>query len=182
LIAKLRGRYEVIIIDSPPIGIVSDALALLPLVDRTVMVAKNGSSSVPDLKQGARMLKDRGAAFVGLVLTSTDPEDLSSIDRKTLYRYAMGISAPASLDRRNRAVDEKALHLPWFTPPICSPTTFPTVPAGSATTIYAGSRSAAIPSTWQLRGQRCRVGCRRACISIAFLMTRARVSWTVSAT
>jgi succinoglycan biosynthesis transport protein ExoP len=104
LIAKLRSRYEVIIIDSPPIGIVSDALALLPLVDRTVIVAKNGSSSVAELKQGARMLKDRGAALVGLVLTSADPEDLSSIDRKTLYRYAMGISAPASPDRRSRAL------------------------------------------------------------------------------
>jgi Mrp family chromosome partitioning ATPase len=91
LLTELRSRYDAIIIDSPPLGIVSDALTLTPLVDQIILVAKDMDSSLNELQRGTRLLRERGAVVPGLVLTSVDPSQLSSVDKKTLHRYVMGV-------------------------------------------------------------------------------------------
>jgi succinoglycan biosynthesis transport protein ExoP len=91
LLADLRSRYDAIIIDSPPLGIVSDALTLTPLVDQILLVAKDVDSSLTELRRGTRLLQERGAVVPGLVLTSVDPNHLSSVDKETLHRYVMGV-------------------------------------------------------------------------------------------
>ena len=93
LLEKLRARYDAIVIDSPPVGIVSDALTLALLADQTILVAREGACTVQDLKRGLSMLRDRGAIIAGLVLTSVDPAEMSSVDRKTLDRYVKGVPA-----------------------------------------------------------------------------------------
>lgn len=40
LFAKLRGMYDYIIIDSAPVGIVSDTFALVRIIDATVYVCR----------------------------------------------------------------------------------------------------------------------------------------------
>ncbi|MEJ1961712.1 MAG: polysaccharide biosynthesis tyrosine autokinase [Gammaproteobacteria bacterium] len=95
LLAMLRNEYDVIVIDSPPVGLVSDALALTALVDQTLLIAKDGDASIADLQRGTRLLQERGAKIAGLVLTSVDPKGLSSVDRRTLHRYVMGVPMPA---------------------------------------------------------------------------------------
>ena len=91
LLNELRTRYDAIIIDSPPLGIVPDALTLTPLVDQIILVAKDMDSSLNELQRGTRLLRERGAVVPGLVLTSVDPSQLSSVDKKTLDRYVMGV-------------------------------------------------------------------------------------------
>jgi capsular exopolysaccharide synthesis family protein len=95
LLGKLRIQYDAIVIDSPPVGIVSDALTIAPLVDQTLIVAKDGDSSFSELKRATRLLQDRGATVAGLVLTSIDPHDMSSVDKKTLHRYVLGVPVKA---------------------------------------------------------------------------------------
>lgn len=91
LLGELRTRYDAIIVDSPPIGVVSDALILASLVDQTVIVAKEDETSTVELAHGTRLLKDRGANVAGLVLTGVDPEDMSPVDKTTLRRYILGM-------------------------------------------------------------------------------------------
>jgi Mrp family chromosome partitioning ATPase len=91
LVAKLRTHYDAIIIDSPPIGLVSDALTIAPLVDQTVMIAKDGEASTAELARGTRLLKDRGATVAGLVLTGVDPKGFSRGHNSTLRRYMVGV-------------------------------------------------------------------------------------------
>jgi Mrp family chromosome partitioning ATPase len=91
LLGELRTRYDAIIVDSPPIGVVSDALILASLVDQTVIVAKEEETSTVELAHGTRLLKDRGANVAGLVLTGVDPEDMSPVDKTTLRRYILGM-------------------------------------------------------------------------------------------
>jgi succinoglycan biosynthesis transport protein ExoP len=91
LVAKLRTHYDAIIIDSPPVGVVSDALTIAPLVDQTVMIAKDGETSTAELARGARLLKERGATVAGLVLTGVDPGQLSAMDKSTIKRYLVGV-------------------------------------------------------------------------------------------
>ena len=91
LLGELRTRYDAIIVDSPPIGVVSDALILASLVDQTVIVAKEDETSTAELAHGTRLLKDRGANVAGLVLTGVDPENMSPVDKTTLRRYILGM-------------------------------------------------------------------------------------------
>ena len=104
LLAQLKGHYDAIVIDSPPVGLVSDALTLTSLVDQTIIVAKDGDLSVAELKRGIRLLKERGATVAGLVLTSVDPKGMSSVDRKTMHRYVLGVPAAIPLDSKRKAV------------------------------------------------------------------------------
>jgi Mrp family chromosome partitioning ATPase len=100
LLATLRTHYDAIIVDSPPLGIVSDALALTPLAEQIILVAKGVDSSLTELRRGTRLLRERGAVVPGLVLTSVDPSHLSSVDRRTLHHYVVGIPAVGSADSR----------------------------------------------------------------------------------
>ena len=50
LIAELQERFEIVVIDSPPLGIVSDALALVPEVSGVLVVGGLGKTT----RTGAR--------------------------------------------------------------------------------------------------------------------------------
>jgi capsular exopolysaccharide synthesis family protein len=54
LIEQLRTAYEYIIIDTPPIGIVSDAMELLKYVDTSFIVARQGVTE----KEGLKMINE----------------------------------------------------------------------------------------------------------------------------
>jgi polysaccharide biosynthesis transport protein len=96
LMARLRQRYDAIIVDSPPAGLLSDALTLACVADQTVIVARNGETSLPDLVHAARLLKERGATLAGLVLTDVDPRDLALAGSK-MDRYVMGMPPKLAL-------------------------------------------------------------------------------------
>jgi capsular exopolysaccharide synthesis family protein len=90
LIARLRQKYEAIIVDSPPAGLLSDASTLACVADQTVIVARNGQTSAAELTSAVRFLRDRGATLAGLVLTHVDPADLDFAD-ESMSRYVMGM-------------------------------------------------------------------------------------------
>jgi polysaccharide biosynthesis transport protein len=104
LVAQLRSRYSVVIIDSPPVGVVADALTLLPLVDQTIVVAKDGENSLPDLQGGFRLLAERGAKQLGLVITAVDPRRFPGVDERTLHRYARGVQSGTPRTERRESV------------------------------------------------------------------------------
>ena len=97
VLGELRARYDAIIVDSPPIGVVSDALILASLVDQTVLVAKEADTSTEELAAGTRLLKDRGARVAGLILTDVDPAGLSRVDKTTLEKYVRGVPRTVEL-------------------------------------------------------------------------------------
>jgi capsular exopolysaccharide synthesis family protein len=92
LMARLRQRYDAIIVDSPPAGLLSDALTLACVADRTVLVARSGETPVADLAHATRLLRERGATLAGLVLTDVDPAELQFAG-KSMNRYVMGMPA-----------------------------------------------------------------------------------------
>ncbi|HTU64384.1 MAG TPA: polysaccharide biosynthesis tyrosine autokinase [Steroidobacteraceae bacterium] len=93
LMARLRQRYDAIIIDSPPAGLLSDALTLACVADRTIIVARSGETPMPDLAHATRLLRERGATLAGLVLTDVDPRELRFAG-KSMKRYVMGMPGP----------------------------------------------------------------------------------------
>lgn len=75
VLAELAGRFDVIIIDSPPVLPITDALALSAWVDAVLLVVGAGSTSRRDVQRSAELLKAVEAPLVGTVLNRADAEE-----------------------------------------------------------------------------------------------------------
>jgi capsular exopolysaccharide synthesis family protein len=75
LLHRLGERHDVLIIDSPPVGAVSDAVVLATQVDGTVFVLKAGNTSRDHARRSLRALVDVKARIFGAVLNDLDLED-----------------------------------------------------------------------------------------------------------
>ncbi len=72
VVDALSARYDHVIFDSPPVGVVTDAAILSKLVDGTVLVVKSLQTSKDALKHAATVLKDIEANILGAVLNDLD--------------------------------------------------------------------------------------------------------------
>ncbi|WP_437875705.1 GumC family protein [Sorangium sp. So ce513] len=72
LLRKLQGRFDRVIIDSPPIGAVTDGAVLSTLVDGTVLVVRASATTHDFARHGIRALLDVGGKTVGVVLNAAD--------------------------------------------------------------------------------------------------------------
>lgn len=70
LLAEARGRYSIIVIDTPPLAEVDDALAFVADADATVVIVREGQTSDSALQAALRRLQLANARIVGAVLNS----------------------------------------------------------------------------------------------------------------
>ena len=85
LLAKLTGRYDLILVDSPPVNLVSDPLVLAGMVDGVILVARAGVTEAAALAEAAQHLREAGAPLLGVLLNDIDVKRDSSYD--DAYRY-----------------------------------------------------------------------------------------------
>lgn len=65
---QLRNDFDYIIVDTPPILLVSDAIAVAPKTDGVVLVCRHNLSYVSDLERSVSMLNFAKANILGLVV------------------------------------------------------------------------------------------------------------------
>ncbi len=94
LMQQLAGLYDFIVVDSPPLLLVADALPLARLTDGALMVARHRKTRRGQLARALGNLDGVGATTVGIVLSGTQPER-----RRTYYREAVSV-APAREDQQ----------------------------------------------------------------------------------
>jgi polysaccharide biosynthesis transport protein len=70
LLEQLRGQFDRVVIDSPPIGLVTDGVILSTRVDATVLVVRALSTRRDAAKRAVRSLRDVGANCAGFVLNA----------------------------------------------------------------------------------------------------------------
>jgi Mrp family chromosome partitioning ATPase len=68
LIAELRTKYDYVIIDTPPVLLISDALALVPATDGTVLVCRHNVSYISDISRALNALEFAKANILGVVV------------------------------------------------------------------------------------------------------------------
>lgn len=68
LLEVLKEKYDLIILDSSPVRVVSDAQILAAKVDGTILVAKKNKTKLENIKEAKDLLKRVGANLVGVVL------------------------------------------------------------------------------------------------------------------
>jgi capsular exopolysaccharide synthesis family protein len=94
VLQELRARFDRVVIDSPPIGLVTDGVILATRVDATVLVVRALATRRDAAKRAMRSLRDVGANCAGFVLNA-----VSSNER---YYYA-GYYAPYTADPETSA-------------------------------------------------------------------------------
>jgi capsular exopolysaccharide synthesis family protein len=72
VLQELSDQFEVIIIDSPPVEMVSEALVLAPLVTSTVFVVKALSTPAALARKSLDRLQRAGGSILGLVVNQLD--------------------------------------------------------------------------------------------------------------
>jgi capsular exopolysaccharide synthesis family protein len=72
LLAALRGRFDHIVVDTPPVLMVTDATVLSSIVDGVILVAESSVTSRASLGRAHRILEGSGANILGCVLNKLD--------------------------------------------------------------------------------------------------------------
>jgi polysaccharide biosynthesis transport protein len=82
VIEEISSRYDRVIFDSPPIGVVTDAAILSKLVDGTVLILKSLRTTRDAARHAVSVLRDIDAEILGAVLN-----DLDLLNRKYGQHY-----------------------------------------------------------------------------------------------
>ncbi len=81
LLDHLKKRFDVVIVDSPPLLPTSDALLLAPRTDGVVLVVKAGHINREMIKKAVEQLQNTQANMIGVVLNDVDTK------REGYYKY-----------------------------------------------------------------------------------------------
>ena len=71
-IAELKNRYQMILFDTPPVIVVTDAMVLALLLDGVVLVASSGQTSQAGMSRAKTILENVNAKVMGAVLNKIE--------------------------------------------------------------------------------------------------------------
>jgi capsular exopolysaccharide synthesis family protein len=90
LVEELRLVYDLIILDTPPVNVVSDAVAVTKIADGVVLVIRHSVTSHPDVEKSIKSLEFVNAKILGIVFNAVD---YSKIYGKRYGAYYKGVIA-----------------------------------------------------------------------------------------
>ena len=68
MLSEFESEYDYIIIDTPPVNVVADALAIVNRVDGVAFVIAQGKSTYPDVSRAIESLRFANANIIGAVM------------------------------------------------------------------------------------------------------------------
>lgn len=77
IIYTLHNSYDLVIIDTPPIMRVSDAIVIARVTDGILYVVESGKTTYPMIEYGLSLIKRSGIDIIGFVLNKTDKKPYS---------------------------------------------------------------------------------------------------------
>ena len=85
IVADAGSRFDWVIVDSPPVGVLADGRLVSETVDAAILVVRAGVTRFVDLEAAAETMgRDR---ILGVVLNAVDPVEIRA---KDYYRYYYG--------------------------------------------------------------------------------------------
>lgn len=90
LLETLRARYELVILDTPPVLAVADALGMVPMADGVLMVVALDDTSSDEVADAENQLRRVGAHILGAIVNRSELE----AKRYQAYREAGGVPVP----------------------------------------------------------------------------------------
>ena len=90
VLAELAKRYDRVILDSPPLNVVTDAALLSKMTDGTIFVVYTGKTLREDLKRSERAIRSVGRKLFGLIVNAIEPDGRSGYYSYYRYNYSYG--------------------------------------------------------------------------------------------
>jgi capsular exopolysaccharide synthesis family protein len=88
LLARVREQYDLVIVDTPPVNIITDAAVLAANADGVILVVRVGVTEAPALSYAVEQLRHVRAAVLGVVLNDIDLQRDAAYD--STYKYFEG--------------------------------------------------------------------------------------------
>lgn len=101
LLNQLKQHFDIILIDTPPVGVVTDAAILSTLVDGTLMVIASHQTESDQAVRAMKLLQTVGAKVLGTVLTKV-PADRKGYYGYQYYEYDADISKKNHKQKKRR--------------------------------------------------------------------------------
>jgi Mrp family chromosome partitioning ATPase len=79
-VRRWRDRFDVVLIDTPPILPIADARLLAPLADYCVFIVRWGKTGWNTAAHGLHLLKETGARIAGVALSRVNLKQLGTYD------------------------------------------------------------------------------------------------------
>jgi tyrosine-protein kinase Etk/Wzc len=90
MLQELSGRYDVVVIDTAPVLPVSDAMAIAPLAGTIFMLARAEQTTVEELDEASKRVRQAGASVNGVILNDFDPANHRFSAKYGTYRQSYG--------------------------------------------------------------------------------------------
>lgn len=87
LLNQLKDTYDYIVLDFPPINIVSDAVLVSGMIDGYLMVVRHGVSEFKKVSEALRQMRFADAKIIGFVYNSKNNEKKYYKRKGYYYRY-----------------------------------------------------------------------------------------------
>ena len=87
VLAELKKRFARIILDSPPLGAVTDAVVLSRHVDGVIMVVRAGKTQRDEVKRSTRQIRDVGGSLFGVIVNEFDASSRGGYYYYSYYGY-----------------------------------------------------------------------------------------------
>jgi tyrosine-protein kinase Etk/Wzc len=97
-IKKLKGEYDYVVIDSPPLIAVTDSEILAQLADATILVVSANFTETDLLEKSVEILRRDNSTFIGTVLNNFNYRSGYS----SYYKYYYYYSSPTNGSKKNR--------------------------------------------------------------------------------
>ena len=87
LIAELRGEFDYIVMDTSPLLLVIDALALATVADKVLLIVEWGQTSRADVSEAFKILRPEAHRVGGVVVNKVDLTQLRGYGYRGGYYY-----------------------------------------------------------------------------------------------
>jgi capsular exopolysaccharide synthesis family protein len=93
VLAELAKRFDRIILDSPPLNVVTDAVVLSKQADGVILVAHADKTLRDELKRSAKQIKSVGGKIFGVIVNAIEPDQRSGY-YYSYYGYSYSEKSP----------------------------------------------------------------------------------------
>lgn len=88
LLDEVGAEYDYVLMDAPPVGVVADALTLIPGLSGIVVVARQAHTTYEELEQAVAAIKQNGGNVLGTIITNVDEKRLRGAYYRRQGRYS----------------------------------------------------------------------------------------------
>jgi capsular exopolysaccharide synthesis family protein len=99
VLAELAARFDRVILDSPPVQAVTDAVVLSKLVDGVILVVRADKTLREDLRRSAKQMHDVGGPLFGVIVNEVNTSD------RAYYSYGYGYEYGYSAQEAERTAE-----------------------------------------------------------------------------